>query len=224
MKDPVVRMFPTESAARGAADKLRERGFPDDTIHVVTPPAGDAASVEAIAAAIMAGFVLRSRAKVLAEGVRAGRSLVIVDAPFGRSGLAIDIMRPFGPVDSGLKPDDEPVATWDERTPLSSALWMPVLWRNKPAPLSSFFGMSTLSKGTTWLTALFPALTRSNWSLFGPGLSARRNPSPLSSLVGLKTLSSSKGPWRTSFGLPLLSRNPAPLSSLFGLSLLSRGR
>jgi hypothetical protein len=198
-------MYETEQQARGAVQKLKDEGFPEDQIFLVTPQSGSTA--EAIAAAIMAGFVLRSHAKVYAEGIQRGRSLVVVRASFGHSQDAIDILNSFGPVDSGLRLPREPSIAWDEAAPLSSALRIPVLIRNSPAPISRTFGMPPLSKGrTSWLTALFGELTRPDWafsSVLGLPLLSR-NPAPLSSLFGLKTVTASSGPWKTSFGLPLL--------------------
>jgi hypothetical protein len=206
MRDPIVRMYEAEQQARGAVQKLKDEGFPEDQIFLVTPQSGG--SAEAIAAAIMAGFVLRSHAKVYAEGIQRGRSLVVVRASFGHSQDAIDILNSFGPVDTGLRLPREPSIAWDEAAPISSALRIPVLIRNSPAPISRMFGMPPLSKGRTgWLAAIFGELTSPNFafsSVVGMPLLSR-NPAPLSSLFGLKTVTASSGPWKTSFGLPLLT-------------------
>ncbi len=206
MRDPIVRMYEAEQQARDAVQKLKDEGFPEDQIFLVTPQSGS--SAEAIAAAIMAGFVLRSHAKIYAEGIQRGRSLVVVRAAFGHSQDAIDILSSFGPVDTGLRLPKEPSIAWDEAAPISSALRIPVLIRNSPAPVSRTFGMPPLSRGRTgWLAAIFGELTSPNYafsSVFGMPLLSR-NPAPLSTLFGLKTVTSSSGPWKTSFGLPLLT-------------------
>ncbi len=208
MRDPIVRMYETEQQARSAVHKLKAEGFPDEQIFLVTPQSGGTA--EAIAAAIMAGFVLRSHAKVYAQGIQAGRSLVVVRASFGYTQDAIDILESFKPVDSGLRPSrDESSVAWDEAAPISSAFRLPVLLKSSPAPLSRVFGMPPLSKGRTgWLAAMFGELTSPRFafsSLFGmPLLSG--NAAPLSSLFGMKTVTASSGPWQKSFGLPLLTR------------------
>jgi hypothetical protein len=106
--------------------------------------------------------------------------------------------------------------------------------RHHPAPFSAHIGMPPLSRGRSFLSRMFPALTNPRFALFGrnPIISS---PAPLSSLFGMKTLKERSAPWEKSFGwpllmkkgrptslgLPLLSRNPAPLSSLFGLRVLS---
>jgi hypothetical protein len=200
-------MYETEQQARSAVQKLKDDGFPEDQLFLVTPQSGGTA--EAIAAAIMAGFVLRSHAKIYAEGIQRGRSLVVVRASFGHSQDAIDILESFGPVDSGLRLPREPAVAWDEAAPISSAFRIPVLLRNSPAPVSRMFGMPPLSRGrTTWLAAMFGELGNPHFafsSLFGLGLLSR-NAAPLSSLFGMKTVSASAGPWQTSFGLPLLTK------------------
>ena len=76
---------------------------------------------------------------------------------------------------------------------LSSMFGMPLL-SNNPAPLSSRFGMKTLSSGKGYGTHTFglPLLSR--------------NPAPLSSMLGLKTLSSRRPSDRKrSFGVRLLT-------------------
>ncbi len=227
MRDPIVRMYETEQQARGAFDRLLAEGFPADTVFLVTPGSGGAgASLDAIAAAIMAGYVLRSHARVYASGIARGRSMVIVRAGFGFSQAAIDIMAAFNPVDTGLCLPEEPSIAWDEGAPLSSALRLPVLWRKQPNPMSRFLGLPPLSRGRSVLSPMFGELANPRFALsalFGLGLLSR-NPAPLSSLLGLPTRSGKSGPWTTSFGLPLLSRKAAPLSSLFGLPVLTRMR
>ena len=207
MRDPIVRMYETEQQARSAVQKLQDEGFPEDQVFLVTPQSGG--TVEAIAAAIMAGFVLRSHAKVYAEGIQKGRSLVVVRASFGHSQDAIDILNSFGPLDTGLKLPKEPSMAWDEAAPISSAFRIPVLLKNSPAPLSRTFGMPPLSKGRTgWLAAMFGEIGNPHFafsSLFGMGLLSR-NAAPLSSMFGMKTVSASSGPWQKSFGLPILTQ------------------
>jgi hypothetical protein len=210
MRDPIVRMYETEQQASDAVRKLSNAGFPDDTIFLVTPRAGGAdGSSEAISTAIMAGYVLRSHARVYAEGVKHGRSLVVIHAPFGHGALATHIVDSCGPVDSGLRLPQEPVHSWDEKTPLSSALALPVLWRNQPAPFSAFWGLPTLSRGRSmFFSTLFGELVSSKFTfsaLLGLGLLSQ-NAAPLSSRLGLKTLSGKQGAWTTSFGLPLLTK------------------
>jgi hypothetical protein len=91
--------------------------------------------------------------------------------------------------------------------------------RHKAAPLSGLFGIKTISNNRqTFLSRMFPALTKANYSLFGtPNLSNKAAILPFPVKSGKSGTS-----WKSSFGIPLLSRNPAPLSSLLGMSPLSR--
>ncbi len=225
MLEPVVRMYPSERAARDAAAKLRAHAFPQDWTFVIPPPAPDA-SPEWVETQILAARVLKRRAKVYAEGVRAGKTLVVVHAPFGRAGLAMDVMDEFGPVDTGLKVEEPDAPIWDEGAPLSSALGLPTLLRDSPAPLSALFGLGTKSEGRSWLGFLFGEIGNPHFAFSGllglPMLS--RKAAPLSSALGLPLLSRKAAPLSSALGLPLISRKAAPLSSLFGLKVLSRGR
>lgn len=237
MIEPTVRMYASEETARAAAADLVAAGLPVSKVFVVTPGAGGSDDgTDSIAAAIMAGHVLRSHARVYADGIRAGRSLVIARAPFGFGQIAINLMESHGPVDSGLVLPAEPAPTWDEAAPLSSALQFPPLLRKRPAPLSDLLGLPALLPAATDRSSrMLPALTAAGWSLssvLGFGLLSRAaaplssllglrllsgTAAPLSKRLGLKVLSGGGGRWTRSFGLPLLSSNPTPLSSLLGL-------
>ncbi len=217
MINPIVRIYKAEQQAHDAVEKLRERGFPEDTIFVVTPAfKKDPGSLEAVSRAVAAGFVPQDRVGVYTASVRQGRSLVAIRAPFGHGVLATRILDKFVPVDTGLE-RREPTVTWDVAAPLSSGFRLPVLWRNQPAPLSNLAGRSTLSRSRTF-QARYAELTSPTWTL-SSRLGLRllsRNQAPRASLSG------KAGPsWTRSLGLPLLSRNPAPLSSRLGLRLLT---
>ncbi len=224
MKESIVRMYETEQQARDAVRALKDEGFPEEMIFLVTP--GSGSSADAIASAIMAGYVLRGYARLYAESVQRGRSLVVVRASFGYGQAAIDTMNRFRPVDTGVPAAAEPSVAWDEKAPLSSALGLPVLMRKNPAPLSRIIGLPPLSSGRSVLSPMFGELASSKWSLsslFGLGLLSR-NPAPLSSLFGMKTVSSRRGPMKSRIGFPLLTRRGAGLSSALGLPTLTRVR
>jgi hypothetical protein len=174
-----------------AVNALKQRGFAEESINLVSATDVQANSLEEIIRSIMAGWVLKDEAKVYAEAVQRGQSLVSVRAPFGSGVRAGWIMDRFGPATSPIKEVREPLPQWDDAAPLSSALNMPVLV-NSSAPLSNTFGMATLSRNAAPLSSLFCMGTKS------------RDPTPFSSLLGL----------------PLLARDPAPLSSMLGLRLL----
>jgi hypothetical protein len=140
-------------------------------------------------------MVPKAKARVFANAIVAGGSLVTVHAPFGFAQLAIDTLDEFGPIPSGFaEPSDKPPA-WSEATPLSSAFMLPVL-SSDPTPFETFSGLPTLtSSGASF----------SKW-------------------FGLPMLSRVAAPLSRLFGLPTLSRNPAPFSSLFRIPLLKAGR
>jgi len=245
---PIVRMYETEKQARDAVSNLKQEGFPEDCIFLVTPgvdgggesakpapgeavpeePTGAEAasrgggSRQTTAMAIMAGHVLRSDAKVYAEGIESGRSLVAVSAPFGYGLLATRVLDSFGPVDTGIQLPERRSLAWDEAAPLSSALQLRTVLRNRPAPFSSVVGLPTTASGLSALASLFGGLASSDFALFGRS-ALSENPAPLSSMFGLRTISKRTGPLVSRFGLPLLSQNPAPMSSKLGLSLLTEG-
>ncbi|WP_204276917.1 hypothetical protein, partial [Escherichia coli] len=77
------------------------------------------ASIDEIVAAIIKGYVLKSHARVYAEGISKGGSLVTVHAPFGGAARAMRILDKFSPIDSGISEPESHVMEWDEATPMS---------------------------------------------------------------------------------------------------------
>ena len=189
MSHEITRMFANATAAKNAADELREEGYGD--INVVSPSGSDV-PVSAIAAQIAQGHVLLADAKIYAKGVAAGHSLVTVHAPFGTGKVAEYILDSHGPIDSGM-PKAAPDRIWDEATPFSSTLVLPVLI-DDPDPASRAIGI--------------PALTSSDCGL--------------SEAIGMPLLTNGVFGDRGKLGLPFLSNNPTPLSSALGLPLLTK--
>ena len=194
MSHEISRMFDSQDSADSAVAELQEEGF--DEIHVVHGPAAAKkavrATVQDIALQIARGNVHMPDALIYAEGVAKGKSLVTVHAPFGRGLKAQSILESFDPVDSGM-PEAEHLPLWDEATPMSSALMMPVLL-DDPAPFSKFWNIAPLASNSCYA----------------------------SSVIGLPLLSRSDSPGDSRWGLPFLSSNPAPLSSKLGLPLLTK--
>ena len=193
MIHPIVRMYATAQQATEALNKLMTWGFKESETTLITPSSfASPASTDAVVAAISAGHVLTYYAKILAKGVSSGHSLVIVRAPFGTGGHAVEILERYAPVDSGLPKDNDLGLSWDDAAPFSSALHLPALSKAGASPFSEFWSLPTGS-GKSWT---------------------------LSSLLGLPELTSSGAPTTSGLGLPLLSHKAAPFSSLFGLPLL----
>ncbi len=237
MREPIVRLFISASQAQNAAAALLAAQFAPGRVHLVSAPSpSDHASLDEITASVMAGYVLRSRARVLAERILGGCSLVVVHPPFGSAGLAIRTLESFGATESGLASAVEPSRAWDEAAPLSSALALPVRW-NQPTPLSNMLCLPALKKSRPgFLGDLYPHTLSMSDVIGMPVLCSvgaplsrllglkllKQGAAPLSSTLGLKLLRQGAAPLSKALGLKLLSRNPAPLSSLFGLPALCR--
>ena len=105
---PIVRLYASAEQAKLALAALKRWGFEDELINVVTatstPPANapaSAASDDPVQSAIMSAYVLKAHAKVYAQEVRNGRTLISVRAPFGVGGIAEELLDECGPVKSG---------------------------------------------------------------------------------------------------------------------------
>ncbi len=208
-----VRMYETEQQALAAVEKLKEDGFPNNAILLVTPGAEGEAVLE---------FTLGSDAQALAQSLGRGRSIVLVRAAFGFGQAAINILEACGPVDTHLLAPPMAATAWEERgAPLSTALQWPVLKRNEPAPFSDFLGIPLISSCQGSEPTMISKFSGASIELsFGYRLLSSKA-TPLSSLLGLDTLLGKVGTGESSFGLPLRMQNPAPLSSFFGLPLLT---
>ena len=187
MSQTISRMYELPEQAVNAKAALEREGYSD--VHLASASNTDG-PVEDLVAEITKGNVLKAHARIYAGGLARGGSLVTVHAAFGGAAKAIRILDMFSPIDSGIaEPEDRPML-WDEATPMSCALQMPVLL-DDAAPFSRFWRLRTLSS---------------------PSFS-------LSALLGIKLLSG-VGSRHSSFGLPLLMDKAAPLSSLLGLPTL----
>ena len=195
MSQTINRMYESHARASAAADELRTNRFNRfGDVHVVSRSAGDAdASLDGIVAEVMKGYVLKSHARVLAQHIQRGGTLVTVHAPFGSSVAAMQILDRHGPIESGVPDHSDPAVAWDEAAPLSSALQMPVLLKDS-ATFSKFWNVPAISKqgGTT------------------------------SAALGLPEISDARGPFTGSFGMSLISNKATPLSSMLGLPLLTK--
>ena len=198
MTQTVHRMFDSLERANLAAQALRDHRFDRfDHVYVVggQGPTGADLSTDDIVAALMAGYVARADAKVLAQAIQRGGTLVTVHTGFGTGISAITTLEQHGPIESGLPDFTEPAQPWDEAAPLSSLLNLPTLLSDS-ATFSRFWNVRPLLKsGATTFSAL-----------------------------GMPEISRSGGPFSGTFPLPLLSSEPAPLSTMLGLPLLTRPR
>jgi hypothetical protein len=218
MTTSIVRMYGSEKQARDAVRKLKAEGFRREGILLVTPsPKGDAESVQAIAGSPVLALLPRGHAEIHAEGVRQGRSMVAIRAPFGQGQLAKEILQSCDPTAQGPGVPEVPSVAWEVAAPLSSGLRIPTLWRNRPEPLSQLLGRATLRQGRTFEDK-YPSLKDSRWTFSSrlgmPLLSGNQH--------GRASLSGRTGDaWKRSFGLPMLSREPAPFSRVLNMHLLT---
>ena len=182
MSQNINRMYASRDQAVKAAHDLRNSRFDRfEMVHVVSHDDAPAADLDAITAAVMKGYVLKAHAKVYAEGIKRGGSLVSVHAPFGAAVAAMQILDQHGPIDNGVAEPQDRLPAWDDAAPVSSALMLPVLLNSstsysgfgglplllKPsdtavparapssAPFTGTFGMALLSNKATILSSLF---------------------------------------------------------------------
>lgn len=194
MSQPIVRVYDSVAKAQQAVDALVLNGFGTDLINMVAPRE-PAQSPDDIAAAIRAGYVLKGYAKAYAACVQNGLTVLSVRAPFGTGVMVTQLLDEAGPVESGVPEPREVGPTWDEATPLSSALNLPVLAKDN-VTFSGFWQMPmVLREGR-----------RSNTS-FKVTFRKGSNAAPFSSLIGM----------------PLLSKN-FTFSSLIGMPLLVKSK
>jgi hypothetical protein len=192
MTQNISRLYSSSAQASRALADLKDNNY-RDVFLVNSESAG--ASHDAIVTALMKAYVWKPNAVILAKGIAKGGSLVTVHAPFGTGRDAMDLMDAHGPIDSGVPDHNFPSVAWNERTPVSSALQMPVLMKTK-LPFSTIWNV--------------PAVLR--------------RPVNISELFGMPMLSKSAAPLSKMIGMSVLSDKTTPLSSRFGLPLLSKGR
>jgi hypothetical protein len=199
-----TRIYDTPQNAKGAVTKLKKSRVKDDQISVVS---SEGKSPDDVVAAIEAAGLPAASAKVYAEAVAKGGTLVAVRPLFGKGAEANEILDSFSPIETSLESDHVVTAT-DPTAPLSSAAGWATL-SNDPTPLSTFFKWPLLSDNK------FPASKWFSWSLLSS------DKFPASKLFSWALLSDNKFPASKQFNWPLLSSNPTPLSTKYNLQLLS---
>ena len=206
---PISRLFTNSRDAASTVTELKKAGFGETRVQVIAKT-GDHVSVDNI---VRQGIGVRN-ARSYAKRIHQGEVLLIVDAPFGYAARATAILQRARGGDGAVTDATSRQATyegvvWDEATPLSSALGIPVL-THEAAPFSSFWHIPTLSRRQSGKRHSFGLPTLSH------------NPAPLSSALGLATLSHNAAPFSSALGLATLSHNAAPLSRLLSMATLSR--
>ncbi|MEM1089781.1 MAG: hypothetical protein AAGI67_05335 [Pseudomonadota bacterium] len=218
-----VRLYEQEQQAQEAASQLKQAGFRDDTIMVLTPGEESAA---AVVSAINKNQMAARFRKVCIQALQNGKTVLAVWPSFGMGLTAEEIMDSFGPVDTDSLP---PYVPYDP-SPLSDLLGIPTLVKHEHSinirqltrpgwTLSSMFGIGLLKRSDKSIIPMkeLNAPKPNRRSSFGIPLLKSSD----SAIIPMKQLTSSKSK-RTSFGLPLLSKNGTPLSSLFNIPTLTK--
>jgi len=230
-------MFAAAEAANAAAQALKEQGFASDAITVVGPGTPgtrqNTRDTDSIAARIMAAYIPRAEARVYADGVSRGGTLVIVKAAWGFALKAQRVMAAFDPVETGVPEPHDPARAWDEKRPLSSAFGLKLLG-GSAAPASDMFSLPLLSKSATPLSdALHLGLLASGTALLSKALSlpmVSRAGRSASEAIGLPAVSKGRllseafgVPTRVDhIGIPKVVRNGRPISEALGLPTVSK--
>lgn len=198
MSQNINRLYSSLERANEAAHALKTHRFDRfDEVYVVTgrDASGAELSTDQIIAELLKALVLKAHAKIYAEGIKNGGTLVAVHAYFGTAVSATNVLDSFGPIPSGVEEVSDRLPEWDEAAPMSSVLHMPTLVSANDS-FSEFWSLPILLKrGATTFSAL-----------------------------GLPEVTQSKGPFAGTFPLQLLARSGPILSSLLGLPLLLGSR
>jgi hypothetical protein len=197
MTQTICRMYSNLAQAEKAVEDLKRKNY--QHVHLITGTvSGDSesgagnVSYDSILSAIMKAHIWKKHASVYADRVSRGNTLITVHAPFGTARDAIATMAKYDPIDSGV-PDvkfDAPV--WNESTPMSCALQMPVLMKTR-LPFAKV------------------------WNV--PSISAK--PTPMSTLCHMLPLAKPATSFSSKIGMPLLANSAPSFSAKFGLPLLS---
>jgi hypothetical protein len=180
----ITRLFSSADDADAAAAELVAEGFRSENIEIFS------AGVSTFT--LTSAGILSSNAPVYLAALANGARLVLVNAPMGTAGAAMEILGKKRPADQGDVSPTYEANLWDENAPLSSILRIPAVI-DMPAIFSFWWNIPTLSDDR-------PAVQETSFGL--PMIS--KNPTPLSGIFGLK----------------LLAKNPAILSSTIGLPTL----
>jgi len=241
----VTRIYESEDNARRAEADLESQTM-SGQVTVVTPADGDAAESK-LAAVGMSG----ASAKVYAEAVQRGRSVVAVAPSFGKAAAVTQALDAAGPVDTHISDVPDTVTSrWirsgaptgdvsgtpkgatakgaprapmvdDPAGPVSSRFGWPML-SDDPTPASRKFGWRVLLDDPAPLSRLL------GWRTLSTNQGARAqlsdDPAPLSTRLGWRLLLNDPTPASDRFGWETLKDDPAPASSRFGWRTLSESQ
>lgn len=202
MTETISRIYASRQNADAAVAGLLKAGFADSAIDLVAlsdEPGAD------VAAQIAAGGVADTHVDALAEAVRRGETLVSIRAQFGTGALATRTLQRHRPTQIELPDKGYAQQPGDPAAPLSAALGWPLLSRD-PAPLSSAFGLSVLTKSRPMERG---------------GSPRPDNPAPFSRMIGQPVLTNTPAPLSSATGARVLWDDPAPLSERLHVPVLT---
>ena len=175
MTQTICRMYSNPEQAAAAAAELLDVGF--ERVHKFSAANGSSNS-DSLVDEMEKAYIPSYHAQIYARSLMKGAALVAVHAPFGDAYIATKMLENHGPIESGvIEPASRSVA-WDERTPMSSAVLMPVLAKNRH-PFEKVWNVRSLT----------------------------RKPYAYSACLGVPMKSKSANPLSSTFGLPTLSKS-----------------
>jgi hypothetical protein len=227
MADIITRVYGSEDNAVAAVNELKTYRFADTDITVVSYLGGyktganaAAAEFNEIVGAVAAGFIPKAEAAIYALSIARGATLVTVRAPFGTAGRATAILDSYDPIETGVPPKEyKPLRMWDEATPASFILSLPVLL-DDTATVSAVLGVPILlERGRTALSALrIPELLNASNLLGIPAILKDR--AAFSALIGLPVLIDAKARLSSVLHIRLLLSDKASLSAFCDMGWL----
>jgi len=184
----ITRLFAAEDQALAALASIKHK-FAEDEVNLVTPASAENPDLEAL---IVKGGVKPEHAAAYAEAVRGGSVVVTVKAAWGMAKDVIGSLEAQAPLAAVVEETERSVAApgWDNPTPLSSLLGLPVLEECKSktvlvdqaAPLSNLLKLPVTFESKPWASLLH----------IGPFSGLINNPAPLSSALKLPVLLNTK--------------------------------
>lgn len=222
----IIRLYDSEAALHAIATEVLEAKIPQDCLMAISPSDPNAAAT--IDEQIEKGNFKAGQRPALTAALERGRWVLAATPNFLVEGTVETIMDQHGPVDAGTIPEYIPSSP----APFSDMLSIPVLSDSQSHTglfdfdKTSSFGLNLTSDKATPLSSMFglPTLTKSKGPI-ARGSSVERmsgKPAPLSSMFKLKLLSSKKGSRARGSSVERMSGNPAPFSRLMGLRVLSK--
>jgi len=190
MTQTITRIYGAHTDALSVVGELKSYAYAPYVVSGVDTD-GALLSQADLVAAMMQIYILKAEAEIYARTLAQGGTLVLVHAIFGAGARATVIMDKYASIDAGIPAEKSPFMEWDDATPLSCLMQMPVLLDDDSIEAQALSMEPRLTDGRP-TCALFgiPLLTSSNTSLSG------------------------------AIGMPLISNNPAPLSALLKMPTL----